>query len=260
MRRSWLALAVVGLCLLPVGSAYALSFDDDVTTNVIFGSGNGNGFFTVDRNATEGIELGLRAKIPFNATYNSQGNGDYTFALGTTWNVEWSINSNYNGNGDELDQFTYVLGFDADPTQGVSYSQYHTVIFDPIHDALNGGYYFDHSFGNNSTAQSGGVESANAAEFASNAAQYNLVQQSWRMDQYDAIPGFDVNPNIDGTYTYYLAAFDALGNQIGYTEIDVIIGAGGAPVPEPATMTILGLGLGGLMVGRLRKRRAQLAS
>ena len=59
---------VVLLCLISmfVNSAHAvMSFDANVTNNVIYGSGNTNGSFTLDR--TNGIELGLRAKVRFDA-------------------------------------------------------------------------------------------------------------------------------------------------------------------------------------------------
>jgi hypothetical protein len=103
------------LAVAPAGAA--LLFDQNVTPDVIFGSGNANGGFTVDRR--NGIELGLRGKLRFNAsnlpenTFNSNGDGTYTFdaglpptgfgfvAPGSTstalWNFEWSINSDVTG-------------------------------------------------------------------------------------------------------------------------------------------------------------------
>ena len=77
-----------------------------------------NGGFTVDRR--NDIELGLRGKLRFNDinlpqnTFNSNGDGTYTFAAGlpptgfgfasgststALWNFEWSINSD-SGDGD----------------------------------------------------------------------------------------------------------------------------------------------------------------
>ena len=121
-NRYWAVMAVVALVFGVAGPAGALSYDADVTNNVIFGTGNGNGAWTIDQ--ANGIELGLRAKIPFTGTYNSNGDGTYSYALGTTWNFEWSINSDY---GDivaddtdavTLDTYIYVLGVDFDPTLG----------------------------------------------------------------------------------------------------------------------------------------------
>ena len=77
------ALALVaGLTLS--GTALAdIEFDQDVTPDVIFGSGNLNGKFTTDRN--KGVEIGLRGKLRHNATgaaentFNSNGDGTYSF-------------------------------------------------------------------------------------------------------------------------------------------------------------------------------------
>ena len=66
------------------GTALAdIEFDQDVTPDVIFGSGNLNGAFTTDRN--DGVEIGLRGKLRFDGAgqpqniFNSNGDGTYTF-------------------------------------------------------------------------------------------------------------------------------------------------------------------------------------
>ena len=60
------------------GAAFAdIEFDQDVTPDVIFGTGNDNGAFTTDRR--NGVEIGLRGKLRFNGvgqpenTFNSNG-------------------------------------------------------------------------------------------------------------------------------------------------------------------------------------------
>lgn len=63
-----------------------IMYGQNVTTNVIFGSGNTNGGYTTDR--ANGVELGLRGKLRFNAanlpenTFNSNGDGTYSFDAG----------------------------------------------------------------------------------------------------------------------------------------------------------------------------------
>jgi len=256
MQRKYLVVLMMAVLVFGLSvPSWALTYNANVTNNAIFGTGNGNGYWTVDSTGT--VELGLRAKIPYAGTYNSNGDGTYSYALGVTkWNIEWSINTNVDGKGGSLSNYTYVLGFDSDSTKGTNYTGFWSFLDDPINDPIARNAYLDHSFGNNSTAKSAGVEASSASQYAGYVSQYNLVQQSWRMDYYDAIPGFDVNPNVNGTYTYFLAAYDSAGRLVARTDIDVIIGAGGAPVPEPATMMMLGLGLGALALIRRRKHSA----
>ncbi|MFT5232028.1 MAG: hypothetical protein ACI9UQ_000046 [Candidatus Krumholzibacteriia bacterium] len=47
-------------CAVP---SYALTFDQNITPDVVFGSGNDNGAFTVG--LQNGVELGLRGKLRF---------------------------------------------------------------------------------------------------------------------------------------------------------------------------------------------------
>ena len=98
------ALVATAAILSLAGPANALTFDQNVTPDVIFGSGNPNGFFTVDED--DGVELGLRAKIPFVGTINSNGDGTYSYTLAETdeepagamlkprrWNFDWTVNT-----------------------------------------------------------------------------------------------------------------------------------------------------------------------
>ncbi len=113
---------------------------------MIFGSGNANGSFTVDRE--NGIELGLRTKLRFDENnqpqniFNSNGDGTYTFPAGTlptgfgfdpnspttpVWSFEWSINSSFDGNGSTLGGFIYQIQIDFDPSAGTNFRT-----FDPF--------------------------------------------------------------------------------------------------------------------------------
>lgn len=236
-------------------AATAVSFDQNVTPDVIFGGGNANGGFTTDRAA--GVELGLRAKVRYDVSddlpkniFNSNGDGTYNHATGAPasnpnrarWNFEWSINTDYLGtSGRKLDDLTYLLEMDFDPSLGTSF-----VFFDPINLP-----FADHSIGDNSTGNGAGQEAVDPGTYATLIADNNVAQQSWNLDFFDNPPFFD--PNADGTYTFVLTAF--LGSEeIAATSIDVIVGAGGTAVPEAATLGLFGLGLAGLGLAGLRRR------
>lgn len=275
------AVAAVGMA----NSADALLYDEEVTNNQIQGSGVTNGGYTVDRTVA-GLELGLRGKLrhdpsslPFPGRpaneFNSNGDGTYSFAniaasnpsnglpfvdnIATPyneadtgiWSFEWSINTDYldpNSAGSNLDNYIYQLGIDIDISQGTNF-----ITFDVIHGANpNGSPFWDHSIGDNNTGESLGTEATDAASYGGLIDVNNLAQNSWKPLWY--MPSFD--PTANATYTFYLAAYSVTDtgftNPLAYTEIDIIAGAGGAPIPEPATMTLLGLGLAGLAV-RARK-------
>lgn len=232
----------------------APQFDQNVTPDVIFGSGNTNGSFTVDRN--NGVELGLRGKLRHNAsglpenTFNSNGDGTYSFNPGVAptqssptaeWSFEWSINSDWdNSSGWNLADLVYQLGLDSDPSQGTSF-----ITFDPINAP-----FFDHAIGDNSTGNGAGSVAANDSEYANLIANNNVAQNSWKPHWY--ISPFD--PTVDGTYDFFLTASDMNG-EVARTEIQVIVGQGGTPVPVPGTLTLLGVGAIGLGFAS-RKARA----
>lgn len=257
------AAAVFGIGGLTAPAHAVVSFDQNVTSNTIFGSGNTNGAFTVDR--SNGVELGLRTKVRFNGagvaenTFNSNGDGTYSFAAGqptvggfgfapgssstATWNFEWSVNTNYdNSTGLFLDGLSYELGIDFDAGVGTNFQT-----FDPINvpDA-------DHSIGDNTTAQGAGVES-NGTNYATLIGSNNLAQNSWNMEFFDN-GSFPFDANVDGTYDIYLLARDGLGDEISRVDIQVIVGAGATEVAEPGILAVLGFGLAGLGLMRRRQR------
>jgi len=149
-----------------------LAFSQSVTSDIIFGSGNLNGNFTVDRNDAIGLELGLRARerydssglpapagngVPSSLT-GDQGDSRYILdpangnqpANRSYFNFDWSVNTDFNGNGtgQSADDFTYKLFIDYDPSAAVG----SVVSFDPINLADA-----DHTFGDNGTGNGAGV-------------------------------------------------------------------------------------------------------
>lgn len=253
MKISNLAGAVV-LALAYSQAGATLAYDQNVTNNVIFGSGVTNGSFTVDR--ANGVELGLRGKLRHNAsgapenTFNSNGDGSYSFAAGVAptqvsptavWSFEWSINVDTSGTaGRQLNDLTYKLGIDTDTSLATSFIEF---------DLIHGAAVYDHSIGDNSTAQSAGVEASDAATYASLIANNNLAQNSWKPHWFNG----SLDPTADATYTFYLAAFDAAGAELARTSIDIIVGNGGGTVPEPASLALAGLALAGLGLARRRR-------
>jgi hypothetical protein len=251
MQRKILGL-VLATGMLHAGTASALAFDQNVTPDVIFGSGNTNGSFTTDTGG--GVEVGLRAKLRHNAaglpenTFNSNGDGSYSFAAGVAptqpyptgvWSFEWSINSNVDGSGVDLGGLFYELGFDSDPGAGQTWTS-----FDPINDINpgNGQVWWDHSMGDNTTGNGGGASAGSAAAYATALTTENVAQNSWKAWWF--LPGF--NPNASGTYDFYLQASTTLGGPaIARTEMSV-------RVPSPATPLLLALGL--LSLGTIRRR------
>lgn len=258
MRKLTSAAVMLGAIIAAPASA-TIMYDQNVTNEVIFGSGNANGSYTVDQ--ANGIELGLRGKLRHNAggapenTFNSNGDGTYSFnaivgpgqsSPTAEWSFEWSINSNFDDNGAALDQYTYVLSIDKDPSSNID-----MLMFDPI-NGINGNtgtVFWDHSIGNNSTANGAGVEASggDTAQYASLIANNNLAQNSWKPHWF--LGGFGFDPTLDATYDFSLSAFTANGDELASTSMQIIVGAG-AKIPEPSSIALLALGAFGLVARR----------
>ena len=249
MRPLLLASAITASALSATPAGAGVMFDENVTPDVIFGSGNVNGNFTVDQR--NGIELGLRGKLRYNLsgdaedTFNSNGAGGYTFNPANAnapsdrsiFNFDWSVNSNYDGTGEDLLNNNYLLSIDYDPTAGTS----RTVDFDPINLS-----FADHDIGDNTTVNGGGVVATDSAEYASLIANNNVAQNSWNLGFFEPA-GFD--PQTEGLYTINLQALDSDNNNVlAQTSIDVQ--SGSVPVSLPSSALLLLAGFAGLGFAR----------
>lgn len=270
--------ALFALSILVAAASPALAvitFDQNVTPDAIFGSGNVNGFYTVD---TVGeVEIGLRAKLRYNAscvaenTFNSNGDGTYSFAAGqpvgacagtsarAIWSYEWSVNTdNVDAVTTNLDDYTYEIGLDYDPSTATSFCT-----FEPITPGVTQPFW-DHSIGNNSTANGAGAEFGDVPTYTAALAANNVAQNSWRYEFHDnEIPCGTFDANVDGTYTIYLLAKSG-ATVVARSEIKVIVGAGGAdPVPASSTlglilMAVFVLTATSLMAVGVRRQRSGL--
>jgi len=249
-----------------------ISYDADVVPDVIFGTGNANGSFTIfedtvsvknGRNWVDTtIQLGLRAKLRFDSTgspqntFNSQGDGTYVFdaisadTTGATdsyvdsstpiWSFEWAINSDKEGtSGVDLEKFTYKLWFDIDPFFG---SEDYTLATTDL--------FWGFTAGDNSTGNGEGDAATSFFLWSYKWGDYNVGQDSENLgfDEYNSIP-FD--PTTVGEYGIKLEAFYK-GDTVGATEIFVQTSA----VPEPSSLLFAGtLGAMGLLFLRRRRNR-----
>ncbi len=249
LKSAMLFLAMtIAFAISSANAAFAgVEFDQNVTPDVIFGAGNDNGAFTTDRR--NGIELAIRAKLRFNAsglpenTFNSNGNGTYSFpAVGlvapfgfgfaqpptTTpiWNFEWSVNTDQDGTtGVKLDDLTYELGLDFDPSTGTDFLK-----FDNITPSVAVPFY-DHAIGDNSTPNGGGTEAVDNTTYVALLAGNNVAQNSWSYEFFNDAPFDGFDPTENGTYAIYLLAKNSDGDVLARVNIQVLVG-NGQPAPD----------------------------
>lgn len=232
-----------------------VQFDQLVTPGFFAGSGNDNVAFTLVQH--QGIELALRGKLRFDSgcqpqnIFNSNSDGSYSFAArdvndvgdgcdgslikpswvdGDTpeWSFEWSVNTDFDeSTGLKLDDLTYEIGLDADPTlAGTSF-----LTFDPINVP-----YADHAIGNNDTTEDTKEVAVDAADYANLIATFNVAQQSWNYEFFDEeFPIDTFIADIPGYYDIYLKAFDN-GVEVAAVQIRIVVGGGCSVTPNPVVV------------------------
>ena len=253
---------------LPTVAGATVVYDSNLSSNVITGNGIANGGFAVE---TEGaFEVGLRARVRYpdptnqtNVRMGADGAGTefYNHAVGghtsgnlAAWNFDWSINVPASDlNPGRLKGFSYELGIDYNPGIATTF-----LVFDPVNVT-----YADHSFGDNDTPQSEGVEilrtdSDKDTKYSALLEEFTLVQNSWNLGFFRdfLVPPLGFDPDANGQYSIYLLIRD--GNEtVARTSIEVVVGSGAPtdpnPIPEPGTLALASLGLMGAWFARRRR-------
>ena len=203
-------------------------YNDDITA--IFGSGNPNGGFTAATTADgDGSLLTLAERFkdrPSGSTTNTDG--VYTDPLGGLANLEFSIDTGSLA----LDAFTYTLAIDTNPTSADTF-----VTIDPTT------YYSDNSYGTDATGNGGGTTGLYSAFGGTD----SLLQNSEKLSFAPSGISFATN----GTYDAVLSAYNSDGRLVDQVTTQIVIGSGGATVPDTAaTAALLGLGLAALVLAR----------
>lgn len=252
-------LTTAALCV-GMATSGALAATGIVTPDVIYGSGNANGSFTIGTSSN--VEVGLRGHLRYNNSgvpqniFNWDGINTYTFnpsdgnppATRSLFNFDWSINTNVDGTGSNtIGSFDYLLQIDTDPSVLTNF-----ISGDPY--ALGG----DHSFGDNSTGNGAGVEAGSPAQYLAFLGLYNVSQQSWNMGFGDLNGGLPYlsDPHQEGLYTIALSVLEkGTSNVVASTSINIQYGAT-APVPLPAGLPLLMGAFGGLALLSRRRRKA----
>lgn len=212
---------------LTVGVGMASATPGHVTPDVIFGSGNANGGFTIVDNPGLGLELGLRAKLRYDLTgqpqniFNWDGVNTYRFNPNqgnppgnqAIWNYEWSINSNFNGEGGNLNNFSYNISITGPGiSTGILVNPYN-----PFSAGILGVGARTSTVGTNDTVNGGGVNFTGGCTGSllnltcgAPPSNFNVAQNSYNIGFFPS-PADD--PQAEGLYSVTLSALSG-GNTV----------------------------------------------
>ena len=228
----------------PAYATVTISYNTAVTA--INGTGNPNGYWNSTLDSSLNLQLSLKAQTTIigNPASPNDGAGTFYFPVGTkpgstkaTWGYWFSINTNPSGlGGNKLNAYDFYLTFDTPATPGTYFTPVNVLT------AIN-----DNAYGNNSTANGAGT--IGTAGTSPTLILNNNIAQNAENISFSGLP-----TSLTGNYDFqlYAVATGAGANGTRLAEADMIVQV--APVPEPSTLALAGLGLAGLLLQRQRRK------
>lgn len=204
--KNLLSFAVLSALTIPQLTQAAPVTTENANITAIFGTGNPNTGWQQVADSSANLILGLRAKDRTSGATPNDGAGTYSFASGSTWQIEFSVNNT--GASLLSSTYKYLLQINGSPVDLSTFP--------------------DNAYGTSATANGAGT----VGTFATEAATHNIMQNSERNSF-----GF-INDTADGTYTFELDVKNVDGVTIDSDTIHVQVGS----VPDSGT-GIAGLGI-----------------
>lgn len=174
--------------------------------------------------------------VPFNV---GSGNTNQHFAVDSENGVEVGLKAKLRFVGDVTPTgniYNVPTGYQASPATYANWNFDFSVLIPPTGSRTS--YTFDLAYDIDASAAQN-YKHIIFPLFAS-------YQDSWNYGMGFLDTGF--NANLDGIYDIDLGVRNATGGLLADSHIQVVVGDGAAPVPEPGTMMLLGLGMAGLAV------------